>query len=713
MDITIEKSLPTKMPPVNVGAPMVSSLPRAMIKSSDYEFMRKMRSEYANAWEANRFEQNSIITAWRYYFGAEHEQWDDEVRDAKAKNNERIAQYNMIKHNVDTFAGMLIADEYTGQFNPIDGVKTTGIEALELAYESDKENCNYDYHYGLVVQDGVIHVGIMEVKVVNDYDPMGNICFRHAIPMRWITDPYWKSDDDRDCMKAWKQGHMTIKQLENAFGRLPSSPKYETEKQRIHDQGMCFTDPTIDEYNYPFPMFKNAFHVVEYHWVEELHKKRIVARNVFGEWVPFPVTDDNERLQQFADENMVTNFQEGESVIVPYKDKIHYSATMCQELWPYKLLEHGKPEVQIQGLPIIQFTCKRDIAGRNMGKVQDLIDPQKDINYSQSKIWELLANQLGGGLIYNKKLLPDESDQEEYKKHHNDPTKSWGIDGPPNEFSAHLRDANISPELIRKTGEPFEYAQRISGVSAAMQSETQGSSEPASLYAMKLKVNKIGTLTIDKRVRHFNERLYEAYYRQAQITYAGNERKFSSKDGKKEAILNERLGNGMIKNKVEDLPRISVTITESPNNLTKQMRDRAELAAVLESIPPEYREAISIAYTALFETTSISEEKKASITEALMLEQIKARIASIAEITNSEATAKQGQLMSIQIGAQIDKIVGMLGQMQPQPQELEQMVSREPQAQQETTTISPEIAQQGQPPEVGMQNPAMEIQEPI
>jgi hypothetical protein len=702
--------------PVNIynksGAPYVSRMPRQEVKSSDYELIRKIRSEYANAWEANRWEFYSMVTAWRMYFGAEGEQWEDDTLQFKLENEQRVAQYNMIKQKVNTFAGMLIADEYDFAFNPVNGVRTTGIEAIENAYYCDKEICNYDYHYDLAIEDGVVHVGILEVKITYDYDPLGNICFKRAMPMRWVIDPYWKTDDDRDCMKAWKQGHMTIKQIENNFDKLPASPRLDAEKHREEMLGMDFTEPNIYEYDFAFPKFKNAYHIIEAHWIEELHKKRIIARNNNGEWTPFPITEDNEELEMFAMMNGIENFQEGEVKVVPYKDKIHYSATICPELWQYKFLDHGKPEVQIKGLPIIQFTTKRDIAGRNIGKVADLIDPQKDLNYAQSKRWELIANQLGGGLVYNKAFLPDESDQEEYEKNHNDTSRAWGIEGDPNQFSTHLSDAQISPELTRQSEQPFEFADRLSGVSAAASGETQGASEPASLYAMKLKVNKIGTMTIDKRVKHVRERMSEAYYDQAQVSYADNERKFTSKDGKKMAVLNEDLGDGMTKNKVTEMPRVSISITESPNNLTKQMRDRADLASILESMPPEYREAISIAYGELFQTTSISEEKKMAISEALMLEQIKARIASVAEISNSEASAKQGQLMTMQISAQIDKIAGMLSQMQPQPNEVQDMVSQEPQAisPEQQTSVNPEIVQQGQPP-VDEQIP--NIQEPL
>ena len=657
-------------------APMISSLPRGMINSSDYELIHKIQQEYMAGWEANKWEQEMLIKCWRMYFGAPEEQWDDEERKAKDERDERIAQYNIIKNKIATFVGMLIADEYNFKYDPITGVRTSGIEALETAYYCDKELCNYEYQYGLTIEDGCVHRGIMEVKITKDFDYRGNIEFERAIPGRWVTDPYWKTDDDKDCEKAWKQGHLTVENILKTYKKIPSSPRLEAEKQIIARQGMDWTSANINEYGYPVPKFKNAFHIVEAHWVETINKKRLIAKNDVGMYIPFPITEKNEELEAFANQNGISDWKEGSAHVVPYMDKIHWSATICPELIPYKFLDYGKPEVQIKGLPIIQFTTKRDIAGRNIGKVADLIDIQKDLNFAKSKTWEILANQMGGGLVYDKRRMPEESDQEDFEKNHNDPTKAWPIDGPVEGFSGRLVNGTSSNELMRQTSAPFEDADRISGVSAAMSSQTENSGEPASLYAMKLKVNKIGQLTIDRRVKRLRERMAEAYFYQAQITYKGEERIFTSKDGKKACCLNEKLPDGTMRNKVDELPRISVSITESPNNLSKQMRDRADISEILKSMPQQYAESFAIAYGELFGTTSISEDKKTLIQESLALEQIKARISSIAQIAQADAVTKQSNLQSIQLKAQIDQAIAALGQIGQQPPPPPDMISQ-------------------------------------
>ncbi len=660
------------------SAPMQATMPSDML-GSDYEKVRKIRSEYSNAWEAQKQESDTLISSWKMAFGAAGEQWDDEAREYKSKRDERAAQYNIIKQKLKTYTGMIIADEYDFKYDPMNGGRTTGVEGLETAYYCDKEVCQYDENYNLMIEDGAIHLGILEMGTTNKYDPRGNICFKRAIPGRWVIDPYWKTDDDRDCMRAWKQGNMTLKQLEDTFKNLPPSNKLDAERARLKSVGMAWDSADMTEYNMAFPTFRNAFHVVEEHWVEIVHKKRLYAKNNQGQLLPFPVSNDNALLEKFARENGITDWKEGNAFVAPYDDRIHWSAIICPELWPFKLLEYGKPEIQPKGLPIIQFTLGRDIAGRNSGMVADLIDPQKDINYAQSKKQELLANALGGATTYDKRYFPNEEDQEDFEKNHNDPTRAFGVEGNPTTFASNLKDGPINQGLYASIGESFDFADRLSGVSAAMQSQTEGANEPASLFAMKLKVNKIGTLTVDKRVRRVRERMAEMYFFQAPITYS-SERSFTSRDGKRTTILNESLGGGYVRNSVKELPRCSVAISESENNLTKQMRDKTDLGAILETTPPEYRETIAIGIGELIKTTSIPEDQKGAMEESLMIERVKARLASITEIKGSDSMGKQAELTGLQAQTQIDRMIQTLERQQQAGQGPQEMITQQPQA---------------------------------
>ena len=646
---------------LKVQAPFVSTLSRDVIQSSDFEMIRKHQYEFTSAFYANQKEADSIIEDWKMYFGLSGEQWDDEARKYKEARNLRAAQYNIIGPKVEIFAGMMLADEYDFRYDPVQGVRNSGVEALETAYYCDKEVCHYDDNYNLFVRDGIIHVGLLEIDVTDKFgDPRGNIFFRRALPGSWIFDPYWISDDDYDCMKAWKHLSMTLRELEATFGKLPDSSKADQERNFVKRQGMHWTTQNIQQYNTPTPVFEHSWHVIMAHYIEEVRKKRLVALNAAGKWVAFPITDDNQALEEFAKQYGVTDWASAQ--LVPYKDRICYCDVICPELFPYDMLDSGKPEIQIKRLPVFQFTCNRDIAGRNKGLVCDLSDPQKDINYAKSKIQELFASATGGATIYDKTKLQGETERTDFEANRNDPTKAFGIEGSPEQFAKPLNDVNINTELVRMAGqETFDATDRVSNVSTAMSAMTQSAGEPNSLFENKLKVNKIGSLTKAQRIKKVREGMATGYFWQSQITYAGSERVFTSKDGKKRAVLNEDLGDGTMRNRVEDIPLCSVTITEAPGNLTRNMRTRAEISSVITSLPKDgYREHIAILLDELFSTTGMSEERKAKLEEATALEIVKARAASIAEMTGSSATVAQNKTVEAQATLQYDQVLQML-----------------------------------------------------
>jgi hypothetical protein len=659
----------------DIGFPHISSMPRKLVTSSDHEEVRRIRAEYQRAWEADYKEYTELVNDWKMYFGWPGEQWDEDAIRYKEEHGQRAAQYNIIRPKLNIFHGSIVSDEYDFKYTPIDRRRTTAIKAVEDAYYCDKEECSYDYYYSLTILDGCIHVGVMEQVVTSKFDPRGNIAFVRRDPGRIVFDPYWTTDNDWDCLSAWKWGFVTVPMLKAMYQKLPSSPKLDEEIKHLKKMGMAWDELTMGDAMVPFPSRQHAYHIIDAHWLEEVRKKRIIARGADGRWVPFPVTDDNELLEQFAQRIGVEDWQNGAQV-VPYTDRIHHQATVCWDLFPDKFLEYGKPEVQPNRLPYYQFTCSRDLSGRNMGLVGPLKDPQLDINYNKSKMQTLLAHSLGGAAVYDKTRIPDESDQQDFEQNRNDPERSFGLNGPVNGFMDHTSSAEVPQAVINQTAEAFDNSNQVVNVTPAMESMSQGSSEPASLYAMKLRQSKTGSRTVDDRVKYLREQMAVGYFEQARISYAGAERHFTSKDGKREAVFNVILPDGSILNKIDAIPRCSVSIEEAPNNLSRQLRDRSEVAAVLEAIPPEYREHISILIDKLIKTTALSQTMKGEIEEATEIERIKARVMSMTEIKKMLAESGMAEASIIQTQMQIDQLTTALQQrQQQQEQQLEPAVS--------------------------------------
>ena len=202
------------------------------------------------------------------------------------------------------------------------------------------------------------------------------------------------------------------------------------------------------------------------------------------------------------------------------------------------------------------------------------------------------------------------------------------------------------------------------------------------------------------------------FFLQSQISYAGPERRFTSKDGEREAVLNERvtvMGRPGIRNKVEDIPMASVIIQEAPDNLSRQMRTRSEMGTILKSAEPlGYREASAIAFGELIRTTNLPDDKMQKVDEAIKLEQIKARVATMAEIAQMGATISQSQLMSAQAKAELQMLMAQMGggggqeQGPPVPDQISeetQGMGVEPESPPDQVSFQEETADQGMIPE--------------
>jgi len=651
--------------------------------SSDAEAIRIWSQEFKRCWDAQQNNFDRMWAAWKFVFALPGEQWDAKIRKYKQEREQRYGQYNMVGPKIDLYAAAVEREKFDARFDPIDGTKNSGIYSMENAYYCDKELCDYDREWGNFIYDAVIHEGILEPKITYRFDWRGNIYFKRAMPGEWVLDPLWRSDDDDDLALGYKHANMTLRQMFGQFKNLPSTPELDEAITHLKDQGMSWDEPKFDDYKDSCPVIEGTYHVIERHWTEEIRKKRLIYYDPDGNPQAFPVTDDMERLDQFARSINVEDWSRVEAV--PYRDRIHYCSVFCQDLFPFNLIDKGKPEIQVGGMPVIHLTMHRDPAGRNKGIPEDLIDPQKDINYNKSKIQEYLANALGGCLVYDRTRMQGKTKQEEFARKINDPMGVVGVDGPVDGLFKRAADHNINPELVRQGAESVDFLDRIGSIPAAMHAETQSSNEPAKLYEMKLQMANLGIARVKDRIKYAMQRRSEMWYAQGQISYAGYERKFTSRDGSKEAVLNEDIGGGYIRNKVDDMPRISVTMSEAPDSMSRTDRIRSEWGSVLKTIPPELglREPILIAMEELIKTVHLPQDKIQQLEESFIIERVAARVGKMAEIAGGEANTAQSKLVTEQVLAQLQQMVAQTGglQQQGQPQqqseEIPEMISKD------------------------------------
>lgn len=666
-----------------------------LVKSSSFERINQIFSERQGSIRAQQLDIDRGINAWKYYFALSGDQWPEKELAQLANEDRYPYQFNILTPKVDTMAGAIATDLPEPNWVPVEGEKTTTTEAVIDAYYGDKELTNWEEALLQVIVGGLVHIAWVEMVETKKHNPNGNIGLEYVRPGSLVTDAYWKSNNDRQLKKAWKSQYFTAEGL--AFKYQKMTDKIEAAIEQKKNAGQ-HADPPTDaaELRRKFTgQVGDEYEVIEEMWLEIIKTKRLVGTRRDGyQRIPFPVVEDRQVLEAFAEQNDI----DWETVEPePYDDMIYHTTAICPSLDPYLIINEEKPRVQVKGLPIFHFTTKRH-EGKNKGLVETIMDIQTTINKRINLESELIAKANGGATLYNEDLFnSDEKKEREFKDNRNKPGYAMFAD---------LAHATPVKEEITPNQYPSQAMTQIdllfnnflpivSGVSDTWSAESSAG-EAAILFERKAQMNKIGTLILDKQVKQLMNNVGEAFFYQFQITYAKLPREITRHSGRGTIILNEQLPDGSIRNAVEYTPRCRVVVTENVNSPTQQLRKRTIANETLKIINPEtnplsFQELLSITV----KNMDMPDEEKAKVIESLELEGAVAKTTLINSMSQNVAGTSAGKLQNEQnklMLAKMEKESGG-GQVQEQvtpPNQQIQQVQQQPQAQPEQTVQTPD-----------------------
>lgn len=672
----------------------------ASIFSGESEEVRKIKDEFDRAVQADEKNRRRSYTNWKSYFAVDGGQWEDIVRDRLHMNNRHAAQYNIIGPKVDALTGSLVQEEFDLDWKPVEGVRNSLTEGIKTAFYSDKELGNYEKNVEAVIRDGLIYEGNIKVGMSSKYNPLRNISMVRGIPGYLIKDPYWISDDDFDLMKAWEVFHLHPEELAQKYD--VSSPYLDEQIRLARVAGNDYEEFIRDPNDLILMERKGTLvRVIEYHWLEIIQTSRLIGQKMDSErWLPFPITKEKAKLEQF----MITNHIDPMTIMeAPYEDRVHRVRTIAPEAVEHHLLEDGVSKVQCGMLPYISFTANR-VFGQNKGIVDDLIDIQQTINKRESKLTDMIATAQGGGKLVNKNLFDGPVERQRFRERANDPSYVEFVEGEElsKERAIHYINSNQYPsQIVNQLMRMWDIVDRVSKVPAALEAISENANESGVLFERKLAVARINTITIVNRIRDFRKKLAEAYFHQFQLAYNGPERQFSTMDGKRATTLNKRVFNAAdgkiyIQNRPDQAPRCQVICTESRSAPNRKIRDRAvysELYNLSTQTNPEYS---SFFFELLLETMDLDEVHKQRLLEISSIQKIRDKQRIRTEIDSLISQSKLANMQGAEADLGLQQILGQLqggGQQNvPVEQIPEEDIPEEP-LQDETDLPSPEEEQ--------------------
>lgn len=658
----------------------------ADIFSSESEEVRRVTDEFQRAFEADQRNRERSYANWKAYFAVDGGQWSDITRERLNQNNRHAAQYNIIGPKVDALTGSLIQEEFDLDWKPIEGVRNSLTEGVKTAYYADKEIGSYEKHVEAVIRDGLIYEGNLKMVMSSKHNPLRNISFVRSTPGYLIKDPYWITDDDDDLLKSWEVFHLHPEEIVQKFG--VTSQHLDEQIKLLRDSGNDY-EQFIKDPNQLVMMGKKGSlcRVIEYHWMEVRNTSRLIGKKLDSErWLPFPITEDRAKLEQY----MVTNKIDPTTMMEsPYEDRIHHVRTIAPEAVEHNFLEDGVSKVQCGRLPYLSFTSNRAF-GQNKGIVDDLMDIQSTINKRESKLTDMISTAQGGGKLVNKQLFDGPVQMERFRERANDPSYVEFVEGEElsKERAIHYINSNQYPsQIINQLERMWDIVDRVSKVPAALEAISENANESGVLFERKLAVARVNTITIMNRIRDFRKKMAECYFNQFQVAYNGPERQFATEDGKRSTVLNKRVynhrdGKTYIQDRPDQIPRCHVIATESRSAPNRMVRDRAiysELYNLSTQTNPEYA---SFFFELMLGTMDLDDAHKQRLVEIASIQKIRDKQRINTEIDTLLSQSKIANFQGAEADMGLQQILQQLkggGQQEvPQEQVAEEDIPEEP-----------------------------------
>lgn len=630
---------------------------------------------YENARQAQSKSHKRCIENWRLYTAHNPElglgQYPEEAAQQLLEQKRQLVQYNITRVIVDTIAGGIMQVPFDPEFYPVNSKITSLTHAVKKAMYSDKEILDWNASYFEMVRAGLIHEGVIKMYVNYDYDPLGNIGFKNALPGSVIADPLWKTWSSKDCKVCWQETFHTVEELMDIYPEQKDMIAIELARKSSSMANKI--QPTeYGTYYGPTPYMNTGG---DNKWGSQhklVQEYRIIERTVNREYattvdgdilIPEELKNPAEKIQWLNSFHPTWNPLY--VYVKPEKEKTCIVTAVVPSISYTNIFECRPTEIQIGRLPFFWWSASRE-NGESSSIVDSVKDAQMNLNYLSGMIiykWQVEGG--GGSQFADRTLFADDSVWMDYINNRNDPTKVF-------ETRAGALEEGKTPAVpTRKSEFPREAYEainhllkmilpQISKVTPASRGQTEGNVDSGKLFELMKIQSDQQVYTIHYGLRIVWNEIYEAYFMQASKTYAKEKlpREFAFNMGKESITLNERIvlpdGSVGIKNDVSMLNRIrhKVIISEKQESPTQRMETLSKISMFIKSLPQGKPATAQILINEAAKLMDILGEEQLEILDAvgqeevgLVLQEIRTKKAQL-QIEELNATQQLKALMA-------------------------------------------------------------------
>lgn len=425
------------------------------IMSRSDKISKDLKEYWKIALSEHRDWRNRASKAFKFYGG---DQWEPHVKHTLAQSKKPALTFNKIKPVIRNISG------YQRQ-NRQDLVVKARRGGLSILGEIFTELIKYFYDISLAdwkvsqqFLNGIISgKGWLALDIDYTREPInGDLLLQTLNPLMVYEDPFSQRYDLSDAKflirTSWINKEEIIKQFPKAkkdIEGLDSLPPGE----RL---GMSYETKDYDEFHDQevTDIHKHRFLLREYWWKEWVEKKLLVNKTTLD----VTETDEpDEKIQKIVD----MRAKYGEEVVG--LKRILPTLNLTTKVGDIVLQDEEDPFNGISEYPLIRF-CSEQVFGdkqRVRGEVDDLIDPQQELNKRRSQALHMLNTTAGSGFIVTEGAL-DPKEEQRLERMGSSPgikvraRKGYGLNqgiwriDPPQLSDGHLKLAELSDQELKE-----------------------------------------------------------------------------------------------------------------------------------------------------------------------------------------------------------------------------------------------------------------------
>lgn len=525
---------------------------------------------------------------------------------------------NIIKRPVDTIAGSIASDQYKPKFDSESGEPSEfGMVFQELLAE-DMEIGEWEGEMLQWLRAAFVYTGWIEFYKDYSKDIRGRVRVRYLPPDRVIRDPNWTTTDVNNNQQIFTFSYLTIDQIKNTWGgdnpRLVQAIN-EMQQADKYAAGISASQRYIPWDNSPelLDVIDQTYLVYNCYYLEKKPYSRIVD---FDNDAKYRDDVPEEHREEFVKNAKALGANM--SIIKDFKF-VEMVVTACPSISMADPLAEGEYPLQGNGYHLVPV-FQDHINGHPHTVVDILTDPNRLINKRESTITHILSTLAGNAKMVETDIA-EPAEVERIVRNLNMPgfvgkvksgggqhKKIWSVDkgAPPTDFQSA---SNNMMKIAQNDLTPAVPA--VQGQGAA--------DESGIAFQSKVAQALIGMVMSKGFVKKALDRFYNLYIEYARQVYTYPMVLNGKESGK---VYRLNMPGGL---RLADIPRIKLTLAESPNSSTRRSLMLQESASMLQYMPGTLTK-FEFSVEMIKNAPNMAEDSRAKLVASAELEAENARL---------------------------------------------------------------------------------------